>query len=602
MTPEEKARQKIDKKLEAAGWTVQDKKDIDLYASLGVAVREFTTADNHEVDYALFIDGDPVGLVEAKEDNQGVNLTNNALEQNMGYVQVGLKNHEEEKDRLRFIYEATSIKTLFVDLKDPQPRTREIFSFHCPETLKLWIEEYEREQTTLRGRLLHFPELPTNGFRECQINAIVNLEKSFGKNHPRALVQMATGAGKTFTAITACYRLLKSAKAKRILFLVDTKQLGEQAETEYKNYQPYDSQDKLASLYNITRIQTSNISQDTQICISTIQRLYSAQFTWEIPQETDIPYFRNKGVRGQLLATEKPLKPGLRGITLYAHGRMVNAPEFFGVGESSHFYSYLTGWLDLDFVDEQDEDIISTDRQSLSWDLPITSELQEKLKQLLSSVERDWREKRKVTRERKIKEQTRIDIGTWYPTLSPQIKEGVEKIVNSVVENSEMEGEKQSEVVGMLHSLIPEYAQYHWRHLHKIVQDASYNDYKNEDFYRAVDETIKRYESLTQKKSGQSGLTGQGLITQVFGKDKTLSVSEKYKKRDCSNFTTSTTENIEEGQKFFSMGVFAGVRNPIAHAEIIELKETGLFTENDCLDMLSLLSHLFRRLDDAVKK
>ncbi len=292
MTPEEKARQKIDKKLEAAGWTVQDKKDIDLYASLGVAVREFTTADNHEVDYALFIDGDPVGLVEAKEDNQGVNLTNNALEQNMGYVQVGLKNYEEEKDRLRFIYEATSIKTLFVDLKDPQPRTREIFSFHCPETLKLWIEEYEREQTTLRGRLLHFPELPTNGFRECQINAIVNLEKSFGKNHPRALVQMATGAGKTFTAITACYRLLKSAKAKRILFLVDTKQLGEQAETEYKNYQPYDSQDKLASLYNITRIQTSNISQDTQICISTIQRLYSmlAGDITSMPDDIDEEY------------------------------------------------------------------------------------------------------------------------------------------------------------------------------------------------------------------------------------------------------------------------------------------------------------------------
>lgn len=328
-----------------------------------------------------------------------------------------------------------------------------------------------------------------------------------------------------------------------------------------------------------------------------------AQFSWNIPDfiQDKTNYFYTNKVKGQLFATEKPLKPGLRGITLYAHGRMVNAPEFFGVGESSHFYSYLTGWLDVDFVDEQDEDIISTDRQSLSWDLPITSELQERLKQLLSLVERDWREKRKITRERKIKEQTRIDIGTWYPTLSPQIKEGVEKIVNSVVENSEMEGEKQSEVVGMLHTLIPEYAQYHWRHLHKIVQDASYNDYKNEDFYRAVDETIKRYQSLTQSKSGNAQ-TGQALMGQVFGKDKTLSVTENYKKRDGHDFNSDTIENIEEGQKFLSMGVFAGVRNPLAHEEKIELKETGLFTENDCLDMLSLLSHLFRRLDDAVKK
>lgn len=330
----------------------------------------------------------------------------------------------------------------------------------------------------------------------------------------------------------------------------------------------------------------------------------AAQFTWNIPsfKKTELPYFDNKSIKGELLATEKPLTPGLRGITLYAHGRMVNAPEFFGVGESSHFYSYLTGWLDVDFIDEQDEDIISTDRQSLSWDLPLTTELQANLKQLLSLTERDWRAKRKSTRERKIKEQTRIDFSTWFPTLSPQIKIDVEKIVNSVIENSEMGNDKQSELVGSLYTLVPAYAQYHWRRLHSSVQDASYEDYKREDFYRAVEEVIKRYESITQSKSGQTALTGQGLITQVFGKDKPLSVSDKYKKRDGSDFSNTTTENIEEGQKFLSMGVFAGVRNPLAHEEKVELKETGLFTENDCLDMLSLLSHLFRRLDDAIKK
>ncbi len=275
MTPEEKARLEIDKKLEAAGWVIQDKKDMNSFASLGVAVREFNTADNDEVDYALFIDGTPVGLVEAKEDNKGFTLATEAAEQNMEYARKGLKYHEGEDNELRFIYEATGIITHFTDLKDPEPRVRKIFSFHRPETLKTWIDEYEREKQTLRGRLQCFPELPSKGFRDCQVNAITNLERSFGQNHPRALVQMATGAGKTYTAITNCYRLLKNAKAKRILFLVDTKQLGEQAEIEYKNYQPCDSQDKLASLYNITRIQTSNISQETQICISTIQRLYS---------------------------------------------------------------------------------------------------------------------------------------------------------------------------------------------------------------------------------------------------------------------------------------------------------------------------------------
>lgn len=329
-----------------------------------------------------------------------------------------------------------------------------------------------------------------------------------------------------------------------------------------------------------------------------------AQFTWNVPVfiEDKEHYLYKKNIIGELLATEKPLKPGLRGITLYAHGRMVNAPEFFGVGESSHFYSYLTGWLDVDFVDEQEEDIISTDRQSLSWDLQITSELRDNLKQLLSLVERNWRTQRKSDRQRKITEKTKVDVGQWYPTLTPDIQKGVEKIVDSVVENSELESDKQSEVVGALHALIPEYAQYHWRRLHQAVKDASYADYKNADFYRAVEETIKRYQTKVQEKSNCNE-DGQKLMLKVFGKDNAiLSVSSNYKKKNGTDFSNSTKENVEEGQKFMSAGMMSGVRNPIAHEEIAELKESGLFTENDCLDMLSLLSHLCRRLDDAVKK
>ena len=328
------------------------------------------------------------------------------------------------------------------------------------------------------------------------------------------------------------------------------------------------------------------------------------QFKWEIPNfiNDENHYLHQNKVIGELLATEKPLKPGLRGVTLYAHGRMVNAPEFFGVGESSHFYSYLTGWLDVDFVDEQEDDIISTDRQSLRWDIPITTELKDNLKQLLSSIERNWRSQRKLERQRKITKNTKVDVGQWYPTLTPDIQKGVKKIVEAVVNNSELEDDKQCEVMGALHDLIPEYAQYHWRRLHPTVKDASYKDYKNEDFYRAVEEAIKRYHTKVQEKS-KCNEDGQRLMLKVFGKDNAiLSTSSKYKKRDGNDFTISTIENVEEGQKFMSAGVMSGVRNPIAHEEVAELKDSGLFTENDCLDMLSLLSHLCRRLDDAVKK
>ncbi len=278
MEPEAKARLIIDAKLEAAGWVLQDRTEFDRTAALGVAVREFPTKQGNEVDYALFIDGFPCGIIEAKEDNKGVTLVADALEQNEEYKTEGLKGNYDPND-IRFIYEATSNIILFKDLKDPKPRTDKIFSFHRPEYLKKLISDFKEhityKGTTLRSRLQHFPTLITDGFRDCQIDAIKGLEKSFGLNRQRALIQMATGAGKTYTAITAAYRLLKFAGARRILFLVDTNNLGEQAESEFKNYKSYDTKEKFTDLYNVERIQTSYIQDSTNVTITTIQRLYS---------------------------------------------------------------------------------------------------------------------------------------------------------------------------------------------------------------------------------------------------------------------------------------------------------------------------------------
>jgi len=119
------------------------------------------------------------------------------------------------------------------------------------------------------------PVLDEKGLRDCQINAIKNLEKSFKENYPRALIQMATGSGKTYTAITFIYRLLKFAKAKRVLFLVDTRNLGKQAEQELMAYTPSDDNRKFTELYNVQRLKSSYVSKDAQVCISTIQRFYS---------------------------------------------------------------------------------------------------------------------------------------------------------------------------------------------------------------------------------------------------------------------------------------------------------------------------------------
>lgn len=159
----------------------------------------------------------------------------------------------------------------FCDYHDKDYRSREVFSFHRPEQLRSWL----KDSGTLRNRLKSFPDFEIAGYRKCQVNAIVGLEKTFGENRPRALIQMATGAGKTYTAIANVYRLLKFAKAKRILFLVDTKNLGEQAEEEFRKYKPTDDARLFSELYNVCRLTSSQIPNGSNVCISTIQRMYS---------------------------------------------------------------------------------------------------------------------------------------------------------------------------------------------------------------------------------------------------------------------------------------------------------------------------------------
>jgi type I restriction enzyme R subunit len=268
MTPEAKARQTIDARLISAGWVVQDMKQLNLGAARGVAVREYPT-DTGPADYVLFVDREPRGVIEAKKDTAGENLTA-AEAQTERYANATLK-WRKDGQALRFLFEATGQIIRFTDGADPAPRSREIFHFFKPETLAAWIDQPK----TLRRRLAEaMPPLSEQNLRDCQISAVTGLEKSLAQNKPRALVHMATGAGKTFTAITSVYRLLKYGGAKRILFLVDTRNLGKQAHQEFMAYTAADGRD-FARDYNIQRLASSTVDQGAQVCISTIQRMYS---------------------------------------------------------------------------------------------------------------------------------------------------------------------------------------------------------------------------------------------------------------------------------------------------------------------------------------
>ncbi len=267
MNNEARAREDIDKMLCDCGWVVQDYKMMDLSASRGVAVREFPLLTGI-ADYLLFIDREACGVLEAKR--VGIPL-GGVADQSIKYL-GGIPNTISSVGTpLPFAYVSTGKETSFVDRRDPMPRSRRIFSFHKPETLK----EFLSDEKTLRGKLREMPPLITFGLRNCQIEAVTNLEKSFNDAKPRALIQMATGSGKTFTAISFVYRLIKHSNAKRILFLVDRKNLGKQAMTEFSQYKTPDDGRKFTELYNVQHLSSNAIDPVSRVCISTIQRVYS---------------------------------------------------------------------------------------------------------------------------------------------------------------------------------------------------------------------------------------------------------------------------------------------------------------------------------------
>ncbi len=267
MTPEQRARQNIDRMLEAAGWSVQSLAELDFTASVGVAVREFQTSAG-PADYMLFVKRKPVGVLEAKP--EGTTLSS-VSEQTAKYLSAVPANLQNVALPLPFGFESTGVETFFRDLRDPDSRSRRVYAIHRPETLLEWTLEPD----TLRSRLRALPPLETRGLRDCQTEGIGGLERSLAEARPRALIQMATGAGKTFTAISSIYRLIKFGGARRVVFLVDRSNLGRQTLTEFQQYVTPDDGRKFTELYNVQLLESNRIDPVAKVVVTTIQRLYS---------------------------------------------------------------------------------------------------------------------------------------------------------------------------------------------------------------------------------------------------------------------------------------------------------------------------------------
>jgi type I restriction enzyme, R subunit len=288
LTPEAQARVRIDQMLAAAGWVVQDYGAVNLSAARGVAVREFVLAPGHgRADYLLFVDRNAVGALEAKK--EGETLTGVAW-QTAKYVD-GIPDDVPTalEGALPFVYQSTGTETRFTNTLDPEPTSRDVFSFHRPETLARWLDEVRRHPTgpTLRHRLKQLPPLDEMNLWPAQVQAIRNLEESLAANRPRALIQMATGSGKTYTAANIAYRLVKHCDARRVLFLVDRANLGRQTLKEFQGFTVPDLNRKFTELYNVQHLTSNRIDDVARITISTIQRLYMTIRGEELSEELD---------------------------------------------------------------------------------------------------------------------------------------------------------------------------------------------------------------------------------------------------------------------------------------------------------------------------
>jgi len=298
MTPEQEARESIDQLLIAAGWHICDADRANIHAARGVAIREFPLAKGHGfADYLLYVDGKAAGVIEAKK--EGATLTG-VETQSDKYVD-GLPEALPAWERpLPFAYQSTGVESRFTNGLDPEPRSRLIFSFHRPEWMASFFERIATDEAaepstvsyldrgrTFLERMQNMPPLVEDGLWPAQITAINNLEQSLSENRPRALIQMATGSGKTFTAINFLYRLIKFAGARRILFLVDRGNLADQTLKEFQQYvSPYNNF-KFTEEYIVQRMSSNTLDTTARVCICTIQRMFSMLKGKELPEDLE---------------------------------------------------------------------------------------------------------------------------------------------------------------------------------------------------------------------------------------------------------------------------------------------------------------------------
>lgn len=328
-------------------------------------------------------------------------------------------------------------------------------------------------------------------------------------------------------------------------------------------------------------------------------------FSWSFPKivkklklEKEFPFA--KDIEGKIILFNLPVKNNLRGVTLFSRKKLVSLPESFPVHGSSHFYQYLTGWLEIDFIDNLKPDVIATNRSSLNWNDENLEQLQLFLEKIINYIHREWRiliEKRK---ENKIKKKYGVDIPTWRETNknNPMIIKNIDKLTK-VFKDPEKIGESEAvDVLGIIYSLAPKNADFVlWSGLHERIKENKIIKRKffNEEYLEAAREAVQIFNEEVQNISKRKDIGYTGLVSHVFGKGENKLIW-------VTNQSNQSEEDIDEGQKFLSMGIMTGFRNPaLGHTSLTKAEKIKHFTDRNCLDILSTISYLFDRLENRKK-
>lgn len=324
------------------------------------------------------------------------------------------------------------------------------------------------------------------------------------------------------------------------------------------------------------------------------------EFRWNIPADlTDCAAaLAASGVEGVVIAAHKPLPTQMRGVAVYSNGRLVNEPEFFGASDSSYAYAYLAGYISVDALDAIKPDVVATDRRAVNWDQADAALIRLALKRMVEEVALLRRQRRAVKKDAQIQHETGVDPDEWVDSVQGPEKEPLRELISIIAsEDTDMSDEDRGKAVKSLKDIAPPYADLVWRHLHPSIQMAGGSYFKDGDYYQALLEACKQYVADLRAAARRPGDSEASLFGTALGAGGgRLNFTGAFRSGN-PRISEQSAENLENGQRELAKAMWAAFRNPLSHETVETIKALGVISHQDCLDALSLMSHLRRRLD-----